>query len=383
MLGWAAIIVALLVGFATQRVDLVFTIMIVGWTLGIMFKGHVARFMPKLNTPGATLAATSQEVAAIPTSRVKPEPKATALHKDIMPHDAWWKIATQDALHIRLIGPSGWGKSVIAQALASEFDGKLIIIDPVWKRGNWGGLPAVTVDAGGEFGPIEAALNAIIREMKDRGAHLQTVDNPTFERLTILFDEVPDTVTELPEQAGLLVRRLGQRGRHGNMHLIGMGQSERVKAWGLEGYGDAAENFATIYLGSKAIKRLPEHLRDVQAYPAVLEWRGKEIPIDTTQVLRLSQRPISLNRILNLSNEGVNDVTSYSNEQFSAMGRKNTTQNYDENPLVTSAETAQIAAKLGSGMAVSNVAKSLPGYTPARYKEFTAKVEAVRRMAEE
>lgn len=223
---------------------------------------------------------------------------AKPAHPPIIARSVWWPIVTKESVHVRLIGPTNSGKSVLAQALAQAFDGRLCIIDPVWKMGNWGGLPAVTVDADGEYGPIKQALEGIIAEMKRRGAQLQTDEAPTFERITILFDEVPDTVTELPDHAGLLVRRLGQRGRHANMHLIGMAQSERVKAWGIEGYGDTAENFATIYLGQKAIDRMA-WLADAAQFPAVLEWRGKAMPIDTRECLELSQKPISAGRVWN------------------------------------------------------------------------------------
>lgn len=243
--------------------------------------------------PATPQAAQPRQVAQRPIA-APAQPK----HPPLVPFAEWWPIATQKANHVRLIGPTESGKSVLAQAMASEFDGRLCIIDPVWRVGNWGGLPAVTVDADGEYGPIRQALDAIIAEMKARGARLQAEQAPTFERLTILFDEVPDTVTELPDTAGLLVRRLGQRGRHTNMHLIGMAQSERVKAWGIEGYGDAAENFVTIYLGTKAIDRLG-WLADATPYPAVMEWRGKTMPIDTSAALALSRRTIAESRLWN------------------------------------------------------------------------------------
>lgn len=34
--------------------------------------------------------------------------------------------------------------------------------------------------------------------------------------------------------------------------------------------------------------------------------------------------------------------------------------------------------KLSQGTAPSNIAKSLPGYTPGRYKDFMSKVQAVK-----
>lgn len=189
------------------------------------------------------------------------------------------------------------GKSMLAQALAANVPGKVFIIDPVWEPGNWGGLPAVTVSREeGEYWPIREAVGDLIGEMKRRGQLLQQ-GVKEFERLTVICDEVPDTVTEVPEM-GLLIRRLGQRGRHGNMHLVGIGQSDRVGSWGIAGYGDAAENFATVYLGDKAIEVMPELKGRDRA--GALEWRGKWYPLDLHEVAELAKRAIPPDRLFKL-----------------------------------------------------------------------------------
>lgn len=209
----------------------------------------------------------------------------------------WGDIVTRLATNVRIIGPSGSGKSTVAQAIASSTDGKIFIIDPVYEPGNWGGLPAVTVNTDGSYDPIEKAIDGLLGEMKYRGAMLQG-GNAHFERLTIIFDEVPDTVSELPNSAGLMIRRLAQRGRHENMHLIGIGQSDRVEAWGIGGYGDVSESFVTIYLGSKAYEAMPELVG--QERPAVLEWQGVRYPIDLSEILGLAERPIPADRLFKL-----------------------------------------------------------------------------------
>ncbi len=209
----------------------------------------------------------------------------------------WSKIVTQEAPHCRIVGPSGSGKSVLAQAIASHTPGKLFIIDPVWEPGHWGGLPAVTVDADGNYGKIEQALRALLVEMKNRAAKLQNGENPG-EELTIIFDEVPDTIAELPQIGGLFIRRMAQRGRHSNMRLVGIGQSSRVESWGIGGFGDVAESFTTIFLGDKAIEQMPELAGQERA--GVLEWRGRKYPIDLTGVMELAQKPIDQSRIFRL-----------------------------------------------------------------------------------
>ncbi len=52
--------------------------------------------------------------------------------------------------------------------------------------------------------------------------------------------------------------------------------------------------------------------------------------------------------------------------------------------VVTVAEAALIAVRLSSGMAPSDVAKSLPGYSPKRnYQEYVAKVRRVKQELEQ
>lgn len=209
----------------------------------------------------------------------------------------WGKTLATTVPHVRIIGGSGSGKSTVAQALASETEGKLCIIDPVWRPGNWGGLPAVTVQSDGDYHDIEDAMKALMEEMKDRQTKLQG-GQTEFERLTIIFDEVPDAVAEL-KSVGEFIRRVAQRGRHSNMHLFGIGQSERVGSWGLKGYGDASENFATIYLGNKAYEK-DESLKG-KKWAGVLEWEGETRSIDLTDVRKKAGRKIDKSRLFKLN----------------------------------------------------------------------------------
>ena len=238
------------------------------------------------------------EAAAGPTAPT-PEPGKVAE----APAIRWGEILTKEADHVRCVGPTHSGKSTLAQAIAAHSDGMLYIIDPTWQPGNWGGLPAATVDPEtGDYEPIRRAIRGLLAEMRRRGRELQS-GKTTFERLTVVFDEVPDTVAEVRE-AGELIRRMAQRGRHGNMHLVGMGQSDRVQAWGIAGFGDTEENFCTVYLGSKALAEIPE-LVGQPGLPGVLAWQGKKYPIDMSHLKEMAATPIDPARLFRLPEEDV------------------------------------------------------------------------------
>jgi len=198
----------------------------------------------------------------VPESLPSPEPEI-----------GWTDILLRHAPHTRIVGPSGAGKTTIAQVLAAMAPGKITIIDPVWSAETWGGLPAATVDDNGGYDQIRSALLGLLEEMRKRSVELREGKKEhDFEPLWIIWDEVPNTVGELPRLAGKVLKRLSNFGRHVGIHLIGMGQSETVRNWGLEGSGDTAENFASVFLGQKAVNRMPE-LAGVD-HPAVLEWQG-------------------------------------------------------------------------------------------------------------
>jgi hypothetical protein len=226
---------------------------------------------------GATLLAALPFDLDEPTGPGRPLPFDLEPEPEAAPAISWTDLILHDAPHCRIIGESGSGKTTIAQVLAAKTDGQITIVDPLWESATWGGLPGAMISPTGDFALIRAAIQSITEELHHRIGKLQTGEARSFPRLTIIWDEVPLCVSEVKE-AGPLIRALGNFGRHANMHMIGMSQSTTVGSWGLEGYGDAASNFASIYLGKNAVAHDPT-LAGVD-HPAVLEWRDNIYPLD-------------------------------------------------------------------------------------------------------
>lgn len=230
---------------------------------------------PKKNRPHRT--------TALPQETEKPS---------IVSHHIWMKIVQEipdEVPHVLIVGSTGSGKTWLAQAIAVERDGHIAILDPKWKPGKWGGAPAITIDNDLSYSSLEHACQKLLEELKNRQVALK-LGTDTFTPLTVIVEEMPTLLDECPT-APTLFKRLGQLGRELRIRVIGLSQSDRVKSLKIEGEGDARNNYTFIRLGDHAVKVYPQATHMLR--PATIEFRGMQIPIDTSQIPTLVQTPIS------------------------------------------------------------------------------------------
>lgn len=105
---------------------------------------------------------------------------------------------------------------------------------------------------------------------------------------------------------------------------------------------------------------------------------------------RPTRRRVPIRRVdgkLNGSFSVTNDVTTKftPSKPLSAPPTSDVTPPLPVTPLVTNVtweEAARIGLMLAQKIAPSEIAKTLPGYTPGRYKEFKAKVDQVKAALE-
>jgi hypothetical protein len=316
----------------------------------------------------------------------------TETTRPLAPRD-WLAIVNDrpdDAPHTLVVGPTGVGKTTFAQAIAVEREGKVAILDPKWKPGKWGGAPAVPIDDDGRYTQIEAAIQSLLAELNGRLVAMKR-GQTDFEPLTIIAEELPTLVDECGS-APMLFKQMGRLGRELRIRLIGLSQSERVKSLGIEGEGDAKDNYAIIRLGKAASAVLPA-LRSVPR-PAALEWHGEQHALDVMGVVELTARPISSARWWQLTERCAGPRTKETpgngaetrfgprNESVTASECDVTSDSDVPDLVVTTPEAAVIAVKLAQGVTPSDIAKSLPGYTPRKYNLFKAKVDTVREALE-
>jgi hypothetical protein len=198
------------------------------------------------------------------------------------PRSRWEPILNHrpdEVPHLFIYGPSGSGKTVFAQHLIASRDGQVVVLDPKWQRGKWGGAPTATVDDEGNYTPIDAAASQLLAEFKRR-LRLHK-DGQLAEPLTVVIDELPDLNDECPNVRKLFLSLL-RMGRELQMRLIALSTGRGVEDLGLKGRGDARHNLITVRLGSAATELRPDigHV----PRPAVVVIRSRPVPLDLSEV---------------------------------------------------------------------------------------------------
>lgn len=131
-------------------------------------------------------------------------------------------------------------------------------------------------------------------------------------------------------------------------------------------------------------------LRDRIVRPIKRAFGGRADVAPAKSSPRPTRRRVPIRRVdgkLNGSFSVTNDVTTKFRDPKppSAAPASNVTSPPTVTPVtnnVTWEEAARIGLMLAQKIAPSEIAKTLPGYTPGRYKEFKAKVDQVRASLE-
>lgn len=294
----------------------------------------------------------------------------------------------QKTPHMAVLGKTNAGKTTMAEAMIRMMDGELAIIDPKWKKmtpPKWGGLPAAAIDDDASYTTINTMLDQLWVVFRNRIVTSKMQD-VTFDPLLIVWDEINDVIEELPEQAKRL-RRFARLAREYNVKLMIFPQSDRVKALGLEGHGDARENFLWLYLGDDAraeAKKLVNNKQMSQEdydnfitseWPAIMEHTGEWFIVDRSTVLEVNQYPVSPRRAW------FPDRSSGSGGEMievPSVGTRELEQSGTREPVepLTDMQRKVIIAALKGGAFKSHIAKSLTG----RYADLLIQIEEIAQQ---
>lgn len=203
---------------------------------------------PVAREPQQPMRAPVQEHASAPPP-VSVPPLAFADAPGRIPaHDWMARINHQPdkTPHLAVTGPSGSGKTTFVLAVLADRPGRLVIATPKAPRTDpWGGFPAVRLnphDMG--YAPLGNAIRAVYQEMLRRNA--QDAETSA-DWLTLVVDDYSTVVGELPDLKPTILRML-TLGRSVRIRLVIIDTETNVKAWGIEGRGEARNNLIYVEL---------------------------------------------------------------------------------------------------------------------------------------
>jgi hypothetical protein len=168
-----------------------------------------------------------------------------------------WANDDESAPHLGVIGPTRSGKTTFVLATLARRKGTLVITTPKAKDTDpWGGFPAVRLLIDLEaravnWKPIACAIAQVHFEMLRRNAE-NTIAREDW--LTLIIDEFGSTIAAAPE-VRQHVLDLWLMGASSKIRLIVLAPEVNVKAWGIEGRGDAREICCSLGLRVTAVCR--------------------------------------------------------------------------------------------------------------------------------
>ena len=325
---------------------------------------------------------------------------------------AEWRDALHESPHVLIYGPSKAGKSTLAQAIVSMFQGcEYVVIDPQPNKPGeqkWGGIDFITLDDHGsdEYASIKTAL-ARIKAEDDR--RRRNAKHHTPRQLVVIIDEVLVLVEALgittneegkrEPRIAQFIRTMGYSARHRNIKIILIGQGKNLADLGLSS-GTARNNYALV----RAARNAATNVRS-----AFIATDEGEQPIDVRLVQHLANGLAEQARVWlthadlapvgTASQPSNHDLLSAllgetfaeprvkpaapSDNGFSAVsiGVSATESAVSKGfgVSVSAQEAAKIAVLLERN-APSKVAKMLDGFNGRNYAELKAKVDLVAAM---
>jgi len=223
-----------------------------------------------LNRPPAQIPASLPRAPI--TVSPGPTPAADTPISLPVPRRGCWLVA----------GMRGSGKTTAIHAVLRARTGTRVVLDPRDWEGKWPSDTRV-IGRGGDYDAIEAFLAEEMEAILDeRGRQLgDGVPSRTLQAdpIFVIIDELPAIVERLGDRCMTAPRRWMYEMRQMGGDLLLSTQSLRVKAMGLENYGDVRQMFDfTLALGDVAREKFPRLAEGMQR-PAVLSTLSSARPV--------------------------------------------------------------------------------------------------------
>jgi hypothetical protein len=270
-----------------------------GWGLAGAAVFSLARHSPVVREGVAQLAPQLTELrrqlpellTSTPPERVMAwrEPAAPQAHAPAAARPRWLEVVNDDmdrAPHTLILGPSGAGKTTLATAVMADRGGRSVVLTPKVAAGNWSGAEVITLDNDGSYAPLAAAMVDLEDEKRARVVALRQRGRDSLEPLTVVFDELQDLTTHVPEVGEFMVN-MSSIGREIKMRLVGVGTTD--DALNIRGWKASRRNYLRVEMDRDRRASLSDGVRTIsvgtrdslsRASAARLSpWRGEPEPV--------------------------------------------------------------------------------------------------------
>lgn len=238
------------------------------------------RHVPVLATPKANALPPWLRIVLLPGARHERAP-VTGVTQPLTPKTldlrSWlnWANHTETAPHLAVTGPTRAGKTTLILSVLGDRAGDILVCTPKpAAKDPWGGIGAVRLGQSSSditYAPIADAVRQVYDEMLRRNLS-GGLETP----LTLVVDDYSTVVAEKPEIRPWVLR-MWTMAASASIRLIVIDTEENVKAWGIEGRGDARGNLVFMRV-----------MDDRSA--TMRRWGQTPTPIDTRQVKRLADQ---------------------------------------------------------------------------------------------
>lgn len=174
--------------------------------------------------------------------------------------------------HIMIAGPTGTGKTTIAEYVLDMLPGTVRVITPKRTKSQWRGM--LVIGPPRNFAEIEHALDGYIETMTERITDLDADHEP----INLAIDELPACRKNIERFCDLISTLLCEA-REAKIRAIALSQSTCVEPLGLKGQGDVVDCLCIVRLSKFALDHAQELTNKKRLSKAEFEW------------LRSQQRP--------------------------------------------------------------------------------------------
>lgn len=175
--------------------------------------------------------------------------------------------------HLLIVGKSGSGKTTLARALLSQRTGEVCVLTP--KLDDDWGVPVVTLDDDASFTTLTTTLEALYKELLQRGA--------TTPPLTVVLDDYPilSQDRQTKDACITLVRSVARLGRSKRMRLLLLTHETTARATGTAGEHALLANLTRIDV-------------DKHTHQATLTDDEQVVLLDTRYIPQMATLPLVL-----------------------------------------------------------------------------------------